>query len=147
MQDITSLRGHVFTEEHMGMLTDYELMASCLAGGLGVTRERLESTLGRLIRPSPLGYEEEPEKEKDDSGNPLNTTAIKQAMRELTDIWQGFFQRPDRFKEVERILITLKDRIVDSFGFNAQALMDYHRLAQSLNDLKLSGNNGNTKPL
>jgi hypothetical protein len=129
----------------MGMLTDYELMASCLAGGLGVTRERLERTLGRLIRPSPpdvLGVEG---RQNGGFRNPLNATAVMQALRELTDIWQGFLNRPVRFKEIERLLVALKDKIIDGFGYNPQILLDYHRLAQNLNDLKLDNAEENSK--
>ncbi|MDR2353562.1 MAG: hypothetical protein LBF22_10495 [Deltaproteobacteria bacterium] len=129
----------------MGMLTDYELMASCLAGGLGATKERLERTLGRLIRPSPQGDQGEEGRNNREYRNPINTTAVMQTLRELSDIWQGVFTRPVRFKQIEGLFITLKDKIVDSFGFNPQILLDYHRLAQNLNDLKLSGAKDNSK--
>ncbi|MDR2339291.1 MAG: hypothetical protein LBF40_04040 [Deltaproteobacteria bacterium] len=120
------------------MLTDYELMASCLAGGLGVTRERLVRALGRLIRPSPLDAQGEPDRDTERFRMPLDAAAVMQALRELTDIWQGFFNRPRRFKEVESHLIILKDKVLDGFGHNQRVLLDYHRLAQNLNDLKLN---------
>ncbi|MDR2198268.1 MAG: hypothetical protein LBR53_02215 [Deltaproteobacteria bacterium] len=127
------------------MLTDYELMASCLAGGLGVTRERLESTLGRLIRPSPLDAWDEAEKAAETLWSPLKCTALMQAMRDLTDIWQGFFNRLARFKEIEASLTTLKDNVLDGFGGNQRVLLDYYRLAQSLNDLKINSTDENSK--
>jgi hypothetical protein len=129
----------------MGMQTDYKLMASCLAGGLGVTRERFERTLERLIRPSPLAAIGDPEDATEGIRTPLNAAAVMQALRELTDIWQGFFCRPDKFKDVETHLITLKDKILDDFGSNPQVLLDYHRLAQYLNDLRLNRIEENSK--
>ena len=143
---INSRKGHVFTEEHMGMLTECELMATCLAGGLGVTRERLERTLGRLIRPSPLIVRGGGEEADMGKWNALNTAAVAQALRELNDIWLGMFCRPVRFREIERLLTRLKDRILDEFGCNSRVLLNYHRLAQNLNDLKLTSSGENSKP-
>jgi hypothetical protein len=129
----------------MGMLTDYELTATCLAGGLGATRERLERTLGRLIRPSPPEERFWDDAPAGASPNPLDFAVLAQALRELTDIWQGFFYRPERFKEIERLLSNLKDNVLDGFGSNPKVLLNYHRLAQHLNDLKLNGIEENSK--
>jgi hypothetical protein len=126
------------------MLTDCELMATCLAGGLGVTRERLVKTLVRLIRPSPGGDQRGVQQEHQEMGNPLNTAAVAQALRELTDIWQGFFNRQVRFMEIERLLTKIKDKILDGCGSNPQALLIYQRLAQNLNDLRLSSTEENS---
>jgi hypothetical protein len=134
------LRGHVFTEEHMGMLIDNELTASCLAGGLGGTRERLDKTLRRLFRDSPLDAQgEEPAWPRHLAAGcrDPHAAAVTQALRDLTDYWQGFMPRPDRFRETERLFGVLKDRILTDLDHGPALWLEYHRLAQSLNELAL----------
>ncbi|MDR1166522.1 MAG: hypothetical protein LBO66_11790 [Deltaproteobacteria bacterium] len=148
MQDyLIPFTGHVFTEEHMGMLFDYELTASCLAGGLGGTRERLDKTLKRLFRSSPLDAQGDPERPASpilDCRSPSLAAAITQALRDLTDVWQGLKSRPDKFRETERLFGVLKDKILDDYDHSAILWLEYHRLAQSLNQLKLDSSQENS---
>ena len=132
----------------MGMLFVNELTASCLAGGLGGTRERLEHTISRLIRPSPLDAQGDPE-----GPSPLITgchcpsqaAVITQTLRDLADLWQDLSYRPTRFQETERLFGVLKDKILLSFDHNPTLWLEYHRLAQNLNELRLDRSQENTE--
>jgi hypothetical protein len=124
----------------MGMLIDNELTASCLAGGLGGTRERLDKTLERLTRYSPWDAQGEtdwPAPLATGCRSPSQAAAVTQAFSDLADVWQGFMPRPDRFRETERLFGVLKDRILTGLDHGPALWLEYHRLAQSLNDLRL----------
>jgi hypothetical protein len=122
------------------MLIDNELTASCLAGGLGGTRERLDRTLRRLFRDSPLDAQGEPVEPLYLAGgcrSPSHAAAVTQAFRDLTDCWQATLSRPVRFRETERLFGVLKDRILTVLDHGPALWLEYHRLAQSLNELAL----------
>ncbi|MDR2460266.1 MAG: hypothetical protein LBE38_05730 [Deltaproteobacteria bacterium] len=131
----------------MGMLFDNELTASCLAGGLGGTRERLDRTIGRLIRLSPTDAQGNPEGLFLSSGcrSPSNAAAITQALRELSDLWQDYCFRPSRFQETERLFGVLKDKILLGFDHSPTLWLEYHRLAQNLNELRLDSSQENSE--
>jgi hypothetical protein len=138
-------KGHVFTEEHMGMQFYYELTASCLAGGLGGTRERLLKTLRRLNRTSPLDAQGDPDRylENTDCRSPTPAAAITQSFEELTDIWHEFTYRPIKFRKTEELVEVLKDKILEGFDNNFTLWIEYHRLAQHLNALELDSSQEN----
>jgi hypothetical protein len=132
------------------MLIDDELTASCLAGGLGETRERLDKTLLRLFRYSPLEIQGDPDRPEllaEGCRSPSQAAAVTQALRELADYWQGFMPRPNRFRETERLFGVLKDRILTDLDHNPALWLEYHRLAQSLNELRLDSNQENPELL
>jgi hypothetical protein len=135
--EISSPMGTCFTEENMGMLNDYELTASCLAGGLGGTRKRLDRTMGRLYSIRPQDAQDNPEPVRPGCRSPSYAAAISQALSDLTDAWQGLLPRPAKFRETERLFLLLKDKTLETLASNPALWSDYHRLAQCLNELTL----------
>ncbi|MDR2612692.1 MAG: hypothetical protein LBG06_07685 [Deltaproteobacteria bacterium] len=132
------------------MLIDNELTASCLAGGLGGTRERLDKTLQRLTRIAPWDAQGEPDTPRPLAGgcrSPSQAAAVTLALRDLADIWQGFMPRPVRFRETERLFGVLKDRILTDLDHGPALWLEYHRLAQSLNELRLDSSLGDSELL
>jgi hypothetical protein len=128
------------------MLIENELTASCLAGGLGGTRERLDRTLERLFRNSPLDAQGDPVWPRPPvtgCRSPSLAAAVTQALRDLTDYWQGFMPRTYRFRETERLFGILKDRILTGLEQGPALGLEYHRHAQSLNDLRLGSSQEN----
>ncbi|MDR1658616.1 MAG: hypothetical protein LBT47_13930 [Deltaproteobacteria bacterium] len=121
----------------MGILKDYELTASLLAGGLGGTRERLLKTIRRLLVCYPQDAQDNPEPIQPDCRSPSYLAAVSQALSDLNDDWQGRVPRPARFMETERLFLQLKDRTLDVLANDPTLWSDYHSLAQGLNELKL----------
>ncbi|MDR3205066.1 MAG: hypothetical protein LBV23_10065 [Deltaproteobacteria bacterium] len=123
----------------MGMLNDYELTASYLAGGLGVARERLFRSMGRLNDHLPKDALGDPESIEPDCRGPSYAAAVSQALSDLTDAWQRSISRPARFKETERLFLLLKDKALGALTRSPDLWKDYAHLAQSLSELKLDG--------
>jgi hypothetical protein len=121
----------------MGMLNDYELTASFLAGGLGGTHVRLDRTMDRVRARRPQDAQDDQDLPRSESQSPSYAAAVLQALSELIDAWQGLQSRPARFREAERLLILLKDRTLDSLATKKAIWSDFYHLAQCLNELKL----------
>ncbi|MDR1677005.1 MAG: hypothetical protein LBS44_01280 [Deltaproteobacteria bacterium] len=121
----------------MGMLNDYELTASFLAGGLGGTHVRLDRTMDRVRACRPQDAQNNPNILRTDCCSPSYTAAVLQALSDLIDAWQGLQVRPARFRETERLLLLLKDRTLESLAPKKAIWSDFYRLAQCLNELKL----------
>jgi hypothetical protein len=121
----------------MGMLTDHELTASFLAGGLGGVRERFERALGRVRDSRPQDAQDDPETMSAGCRSPSYAAAVSQALSDLADAWQRLPLRTVRFRETERLLQLLKDRALEALRHDPHLRSDYHRLAQCLNELKL----------
>ena len=121
----------------MGMLKDYELTASLLAGGLSGTRGRLLRTIRRLMVCRRGDAHDDPDHFQPDCRSPSWSAAISQALSDLTDAWQGRAPCPARFRETERLFLLLKDRTLEALAHQPAFWSDYHRLAQCLSELKL----------
>ena len=121
----------------MGMLKDYELTASLLAGGLSGTRERLLKTMRRLMACRRRDAHDDPDFAEPDCRSPSWSAAISQAFSDLTDAWQSRTPRPTRFRETERLFLLLKDRTLETLACHPAIWTDYHSLAQCLSELKL----------
>jgi hypothetical protein len=121
----------------MGMLNDYELTASFLAGGLGGTHVRLDRTMGRVRSCRPQDAQDCPELLRPDCRSPSYAAAVSQALSDLIDAWQVIQARPARFRETERLFLLLKDRTLESLAPNKAPWSDFYSLAQCLNELKL----------
>jgi hypothetical protein len=121
----------------MGMLNDYELTASFLAGGLGGTHVRFDRTMDRVRYCRPQDAQGDPEPLESDCRSPSYAAAVLQALSDLIDAWQGIKARPARFRETERLLLLLKDRTLDALATKKALWADFYRLAQCLNELKL----------
>ena len=121
----------------MGMLKDYELTASLLAGGLSGTSGRLLRTIRRLMVCRRGDAHDDPDHFQPDCRSPSWSADISQALSDLTDAWQGRAPRPARFRETERLFLLLKDRTLEALAHQPAFWSDYHRLAQCLSELKL----------
>jgi regulator of replication initiation timing len=64
-------------------------------------------------------------------------------LRDLSDLWQDVSHRPKRFQETERLFGILKDNILVIFDQNPTLWLEYHRLAQNLNELRLGSSQEN----
>ncbi|MDR1487016.1 MAG: hypothetical protein LBT62_03325 [Deltaproteobacteria bacterium] len=129
----------------MGMVNDYELTASCLAGGLGGTSKRLDRTIERIQTICPVSAQKNLDLVQPGCRSPSYVTAISQALNDLTDAWQGLMLRPAKFKETERLFLLLKDKTLEILANNPALWSDSHRLAQCLNELTLD--HGQMKPV
>jgi hypothetical protein len=121
----------------MGVLNDYELTASLLAGGLTGTRERLTRAVRRLMACRRGEARDDPDHHEPDCRSPSWSAAISQALSDLTDAWQGRAPRPVRFRETERLFLLLKDLTLDAVACHPAPWSDYHSLAQCLSELRL----------
>ncbi|MDR0549205.1 MAG: hypothetical protein LBI10_07335 [Deltaproteobacteria bacterium] len=116
----------------MGIHDEYELAASCLAGGLGGARERFGPTLERLLRVWPPGAYSVPVGVKPDCRSPARVAAIIQALSEFTDAWEGLWSRAAKFREADRLFTVLKDKVLGDLVPETAIWSDYPSLAQSL---------------
>jgi hypothetical protein len=121
----------------MGMLQDYELTASFLAGGLGGAYARLDRAMDRVRLRRPQDAQDDPDPPGPESQSPSYAAAVLQALSDLIDAWQGLQARPARFRETERLLLLLKDKTLDKLATKKAIWSDFCRLAQCLNELKL----------
>jgi hypothetical protein len=116
----------------MGIQYDYELAANCLAGSLGGARERLGPAIGRLLRVWPPGACRIPSGITPDCRSPAQAAAITQVFSEFTDAWEGQWFRQAKFREADRLLTALKDRVLADLVPESAVWSDYPSLAQSL---------------
>ncbi|MDR1608271.1 MAG: hypothetical protein LBT38_07690 [Deltaproteobacteria bacterium] len=121
----------------MGIQNDYELAASCLAGSLGGARERLGPALERLLRVWPPGAYGVPDGKIPDCRSPAQAAAITQTLNERGDAWESFWTRETKFLETDRLLSSLKDKILTDLVAKTTFWSDYPSLAQSLNGLSM----------
>ncbi|MDR2421790.1 MAG: hypothetical protein LBE01_00235 [Deltaproteobacteria bacterium] len=116
----------------MGIHDDYELAASCLAGGLGGARERLGPALERLLRVWPPGAYSIPDGKTPDCRSPARAAAITQTLNEYADVWERLWSRSAKFKETDRLFTALKDKVLADLVPETAIWSDYPSLAQSL---------------
>jgi hypothetical protein len=121
----------------MGIHDDYELAASCLAGSLGGARERLGPAIERLSRVWPPGAFSIPDGRSPDCRSPARAAALTQALNEFTDAWQGLWSRSLKFRETDRLLTTLKDKVLADLVPESAIWSDYPSLAQNLTGLTM----------
>jgi hypothetical protein len=116
----------------MGILDDYELAASCLAGGLGGARGRIGPAMERLLRVWPPGAHDAPDGVHPDCRSPARAAVITQALNEYTYVWEGLWSRSAKFRETDRLLTALKDKVLGGLVPETAIWSDYPSLAQSL---------------
>ena len=106
----------------MGMLKDYELTASLLAGGLSGTRWRLLRTIRRLMVCRRGDAHDDPDHFQPDCRSPSWSAAISQALSDLNDVWQGRAPRPARFRALQDGLFLPTERYMRISVFQRSTL-------------------------